>query len=208
MALDPRDQLRAATQAARDPHAPHDHPHPWRCHLPPGDPGHDPRPDDRRYPPRLNDDELTRAIHEARRNRDLTDHGLARLYALCPRAVEVFDSEEAPSRSIFQHTFKAFLELRGFPIPVFEADWHGYQVDAYYADHTLIIELDGYRDHSLPDRFEADRERDELAIALDHATLRITWKRLTRKPGELDRNLRAILAARAPRVSRHGDRDT
>jgi hypothetical protein len=151
---------------------------------------------------RLTDDELTRAIHEARRNRDLTDHGLARLYALCPRAAEVFDSEEAPSRSIFQHTFRAFLELRGYPIPVFEADWHGYQVDAYYADHTLIIELDGYRDHSLPDRFEADRERDELAIALHHATLRITWKRLTRKPGELDRNLRAILASRDPRRPR------
>ena len=155
---------------------------------------------------RLSDDELTRAIHEARRNHDLTDHGLARLYALCPRAAEVFDSEEAPSRSIFQHTFRAFLELRGHPIPVFEADWHGYQVDAYYADHTLIIELDGYRDHHLPDRFEADRERDALAIELHHATLRITWKRLTRKPGELDRQFRAILAARAPRVSRHVDR--
>jgi hypothetical protein len=147
---------------------------------------------------RLDDVELTRAIHEAPRNRDLSDHGLARLYALCPRAAEVFDSEEAPSRSIFQHTFRAFLELRDFPIPEFEADWHGFQVDAYYAAHTLIIELDGYRDHSLPDRFEADRERDELAITLQHATLRITWKRLTRKPGELDRNLRAILAARAP----------
>jgi hypothetical protein len=147
---------------------------------------------------RLTDDELTRAIHEARRNHDLSDRGLARLYALCPRAARVFDSEEAPSRSIFQHTFKAFLELRGHPIPVFEADWHGYQVDAYYEDHRLIIELDGYRDHSLPDRFEADRERDELAITLQHATLRITWKRLTRKPGELDRNLRAILAARDP----------
>jgi hypothetical protein len=25
-------------------------------------------------------------------------------------------------------------------------------------------------------RFEADRERDELAITLQHATLRITWR--------------------------------
>jgi hypothetical protein len=148
--------------------------------------------------PRLSDVELTRAIHEARRNRDLSDHGLARLYALCPRSARVFDSEEAPSRSIFQHTFRAFLELRDFPIPEFEACWHGFEVDAYYEDHALIIELDGYRDHHLPDRFEADRERDELAIALRHATLRITWKRLTRKPNQLDRNLRAILAARAP----------
>ena len=156
---------------------------------------------------RLTDDELTRAIHEARRNRDLSDHGLARLYAMCPRAAEVFDSEEAPSRSIFQHTFRAFLELRGHPIPVFEVKWHGFEVDAYYEAHRLIIELDGYRDHHLPDRFEADRERDALAIERKHATLRITWKRLTRNPGELDRQLRAILAARAPRVSRHGDRD-
>jgi Transcriptional regulator, AbiEi antitoxin len=51
---------------------------------------------------------------------------------------------------------------------VFEADWHGHHVDAYYADHTLIIELDGYRDHRLPDRFEQDRERDALAIELHH----------------------------------------
>ena len=70
----------------------------------------------------------------------------------------------APSRSIFQHPFKAFVEVRGFPIRA----------------------------------FEADRERDELAITLDRATPRITWKRLTGKPGELDRDLRAILAARAP----------
>jgi hypothetical protein len=67
----------------------------------------------------------------------------------------VFDSGEAPS---FQHTFRAFLELCGHPIPIFEAEWHGFEVDAYYEDHRLIIELDGYRDHSLPDRFEAARE--------------------------------------------------
>jgi hypothetical protein len=66
--------------------------------------------------PRLTDTELTRAIHEARRNHDLPARGLARLYALCPRAACVFDSEEGPSRRTFQHTFKAFLELRGHPI--------------------------------------------------------------------------------------------
>jgi very-short-patch-repair endonuclease len=90
------------------------------------------------------------------------------------------------------------LELRGYPIPAFEAKWLGFEVDAYYEEYKLIIELDGYRDHHLPDRFEDDRERDALAIALRHATLRITWKRLTRKPRELDRDLTAILAARAP----------
>jgi Transcriptional regulator, AbiEi antitoxin len=148
--------------------------------------------------PRLTDVELVRLIHEARRNRDLPNAELARLYALCPRVADVYDSEEAPSRSIFQHEFKAFLVRFDLPIPEFEARWHGYEVDAFYEDHRLIIELDGYRDHSQPDRFEADRERDALAIELKFDTLRITWKRLKRKPTPLARQLRAILAARDP----------
>jgi hypothetical protein len=152
--------------------------------------------------PRLTDIQLTNLLHEARRNRDLPNTELARLYALRPRAADVYDSEEAPSRSIFQHEFKAFLIRWDLPIPEFEAAWHGFEVDAFYEDHRLIIELDGYRDHSEPDRFEADRERDALAIELKFDTLRITWKRLKRKPAPLARQLRAILAARDPATRR------
>jgi very-short-patch-repair endonuclease len=148
--------------------------------------------------PRLTDIELERAIHEARRNRDLPDAQLARLYELCARAARVFDSAEAPSRSVFQHALKAFLRARDLPLPEFEAPWHGYEVDGFYEAEKLIVELDGYRDHSQPDRFEQDRLRDALALELGFVTLRITWKRLTRAPDELARQWRAILAARAP----------
>ena len=152
--------------------------------------------------PRLTDTELVRLIHEARRNRDLPNKELGRLYALCQRAADVYDSEEAPSRSIFQHEFKAFLVAFDLPIPEFEARWEGFEVDAFYPDHRLIIELDGYRDHSQPDRFEADRERDARAIELQFDTLRITWKRLKRRPTPLARQFRAILAARDPHARR------
>ncbi|HEX5192906.1 MAG TPA: type IV toxin-antitoxin system AbiEi family antitoxin domain-containing protein [Solirubrobacteraceae bacterium] len=148
--------------------------------------------------PRLTDIQLERAIHEARRNRDLPDKQLVRLYELCPRAAKVFDAGEAPSRSVFQHYLKTFLCGRGLPIPEFEAVWHGYEVDGLYADQKLIIELDGYRDHSERDRFESDRRRDALALELGFVTLRITWRRLTREPDELERQLRAILVARTP----------
>jgi hypothetical protein len=147
---------------------------------------------------RLTDIQLVRLIHEARRNRDLPDQELARLYTVCPRAELLYDSEEAPSRSVFQHEFKRFLVSWDLPIPEFEARWHGFEVDAFYEDHRLIVELDGYRDHSQPDRFEADRERDALAVELEFGTLRITWKRLKRKPAALARQLRAILDARDP----------
>ena len=148
--------------------------------------------------PRLTDIQLIRLIHEARRNGDLPDSELARLCALCARAGRLYDSEEAPSRSVFQHEFKEFLGRWDLPVPEFEAPWHGFEVDAFYEPHKLIIELDGYRDHSQPDRFEADRLRDALAIELGFATLRVTWKRLTRTPAALERQLRAILAARDP----------
>jgi very-short-patch-repair endonuclease len=148
--------------------------------------------------PRLTDRQLERAVHEARRSRDLPDAQLARLYGLCPRAARVFDSTEAPSRSVFQHHLKAFLRARGLPIPEFEAGWHGYEVDALYPGPRLIIELDGYRDHSQPDRFEQDRRRDALALELGFGTLRITWRRLTRDPDELARQFDAILATRRP----------
>ena len=148
--------------------------------------------------PRLTDVQLINMIHEARRNRDLPKRELTRLYTLCPRAADVYDSEEAPSRSVFQQEFKSFLVRYGFPIPEFEARWHGYEVDAFYEAYKLIIELDGYLDHSQPDRFEADRERDGLAIALKFDTLRITWKRLKRNPEPLARQYRAILAGRDP----------
>jgi very-short-patch-repair endonuclease len=147
---------------------------------------------------RVTDRQLERAIHEARRNRDLPDAELARLYELRPRSARVFDSTEAPSRSVFQHHLKAFLRARGLPIPEFEARWHGYEVDALYPGPKLIIELDGYRDHSQPDRFEQDRRRDALALELGFGTLRITWRRLTRDPDELARQFDAILATRRP----------
>ena len=76
--------------------------------------------------------------------------------------------------------------------------WHGHRVDALYDDHRLIIELDGRQDHGQWDRIEQDHDRDALAIELGYDTLRITWRRLHKEADELERQLRAILAARDP----------
>ncbi len=84
------------------------------------------------------------------------------------------------------------------PEPEFQVDWHGHRVDALYRDHNLIIELDGHRDHGQWDRIERDHVRDALAIEYHHDTLRITWRRLHKEADELERQLRAILAAREP----------
>jgi very-short-patch-repair endonuclease len=148
--------------------------------------------------PRLNDRQLTRAIHEARRNGDLPGPALAALLNICPRAAKLVDPALPPSDSALADAFRAFLATYDLPAPEFERQWHGFRVDALYADQQLIVEFDGRRDHGEFDRFEQDRRRDALALELGFVTLRVTWRRLRDEPQELARQLRAILAARDP----------
>ena len=151
---------------------------------------------------RLTDEQLTRVIHEARRNHHLADRGLRRLLQACPRAVELVDPGQPPSESALEDAFRVFLKRRDLPEPEFQVIWHGHRVDALYRNHNLIIELDGRRDHGQWDRIERDHVRDALAIEHHHDTLRITWRRLHNEADELERQLRAILAARDPHARR------
>jgi Transcriptional regulator, AbiEi antitoxin len=151
--------------------------------------------------PRLTDRQLTRAIHEARRNGDLNDPALATLRRACARAAELIDPAHAPSESELEEGFRAFLAAYDLPVPDFQVKWHGFRLDALYPDHRLIVELDGRLDHAEFDRFETDRRRDALALELGFVTLRITRRRLHGEPAELARQLKAILAARDPHAA-------
>ena len=69
----------------------------------------------------------------------------------------------------------------------------GFEVDAYFPEQRLIVELDGgdfHRDRSV---FESDRERDAVHLADGVPTLRITWDRLVDTPEREALRLRAIL---------------
>jgi very-short-patch-repair endonuclease len=152
--------------------------------------------------PRLTDEQLTRVIHEARREHLLADRALRRLLAACPRGAELVDPDQPPSESALEDAFRVYLKRRDLPIPEFQVDWHGHRVDALYRAHKLIIELDGRQDHGQWDRIERDHVRDALAIEHHHDTLRITWRRLHKEADELGSQLRAILAARDPSARR------
>ena len=148
--------------------------------------------------PRVTRGQLTRAIHEARRNGDLRDQALALLLSTCPRAAAAIDLEGPPSESALDDAFRAFIVACDLPVPEFQVEWHGFRLDALYVKQRLIVELDGRQDHGESDRFESDRSRDALALELGYATIRITWRRLTGEPERLARQMRAILADRDP----------
>jgi len=72
------------------------------------------------------------------------------------------------------------------------------RVDLFIPDWRLIVELDGRRWHTRTENFEADRRRDNAAVAAGYSVLRFTWKMLI---AEADRCIGQILDAGARQLS-------
>jgi very-short-patch-repair endonuclease len=90
-----------------------------------------------------------------------------------------------------------FCARYGLPTPQVNATVCGLEVDAYFADAKVIVELDSWEYHSDRAAFETDRERDAITSAAGHVTVRITHERLDTAPDAEAARLRQIIAARA-----------
>jgi very-short-patch-repair endonuclease len=71
----------------------------------------------------------------------------------------------------------------------------GLEVDAFWPEAKLVVELDGYGFHGHRQAFERDRERDAVLQLAGHRVIRITWRRLEREPRALAQQLRTLTAA-------------
>jgi len=151
--------------------------------------------------PELTRRALVRAVNDARLSRLLTPAQLDGVLARNPvhpgaarlRAVEL---PVRPTRSPFEDDFARFCEHHGLPAPQLNTTVHGYEVDAFFPEQRLIVELDGWDFHRTRQAFETDRERDAHMLAHGIVTVRITKERLRERPGPEAARLRALLAAR------------
>lgn len=78
----------------------------------------------------------------------------------------------------------------------------GYEVDAFWPDANLIVELDGYAAHGTRRAFQADRERDRRLIAAGFRAIRLTLLDLA-NGRSLAQELRGLLKSRMS-VERRG----
>ncbi len=65
--------------------------------------------------------------------------------------------------------------------------------DCVWIERRVILELDGVAAHLRRRNFESDRERDRRLLVAGWRPTRATWRQLERAPGELERDLRALL---------------
>jgi hypothetical protein len=115
--------------------------------------------------------------------------GLKLLNALLPSL-----SPPAETRSELERRFIAFCREAGLPLPEVNVIVEGFEVDAFWRDSWLLVELDGYAFHRTRAAFERDRARDAALQVAGYRVLRITSRRLADEPAALAEAIRRLLA--------------
>lgn len=149
--------------------------------------------------PGLSDRALTRAVNDARLARHLWLDELSDLIRRFPahpttRRLERFTGQaQRPTRSQFEDAFRDFAARYGLPRPLINHQVCGREVDVFFAEQGLIVELDGYEYHGDRASFDRDRDHDAEALEAGLRTVRLTWERFGRQPAREARRLQAIL---------------
>jgi hypothetical protein len=152
--------------------------------------------------PRIRPKSLTRTINDARRAKLLTLEDLADVVARNPSHAGTpllrpeLENPHNPTRSGGEDDFPGFCQRYGLPAPVMNTVLHGFEVDAYFPEQRLIVELDGWPYHRDRSAFESDRDRDATMLMHGIPTVRITYDRIDEDPDREAARLLAILDRR------------
>jgi hypothetical protein len=111
------------------------------------------------------------------------------------RVLAAYRSDPRVTRSEGERRFLALCARHGLPLPQTNL-WIGrYEVDAYWPDARLAVEIDGDRFHRTRRAFREDRARDRYLATLGIQSVRVTWHDLD-AGAQLAEELRAIRSSR------------
>jgi very-short-patch-repair endonuclease len=112
-------------------------------------------------------------------------------WAALAQAVDLYRPDPTVTRSGLERRFRTLLRRAGLPAPSMNFVVGGYELDCYWPEHLLAVELDTYGTHGSRLSFEEDRKRARVL-----GTLGITLERVTDRQldSEADEVLRAVAA--------------
>jgi very-short-patch-repair endonuclease len=150
----------------------------------------------------LSDERLAKAVHQAEilrvfdlkaleqaQQRSGARPGRHRLN----RVLTAYRPEPQFLRSDAERKLKRLCADHSLPEPQFNVWVAGYELDVYWPEARLALEIDGAETHDTTYAFHSDRRRDRALAAQGIQVNRVTWPDLN---AELTRQLRAILARR------------
>ena len=93
------------------------------------------------------------------------------------RGARLLKAAAAPqhlTRSELENRFLALCSRHKIPEPLTNVTLCGYEVDAFWPQAKLVVELDGYGAHGTRRAFQSDRERDRLLVRAGFRPIRLT----------------------------------
>jgi very-short-patch-repair endonuclease len=128
--------------------------------------------------PLLPQHELDRAVEEA------VIRGLAKPSELGTRPAlrRATIAEPRLTRSEAERRLLELIAAARLERPVTNVRVNGWEVDAFWPRHRLIVEVDGYAYHGNRAAFERDRRKDAALTAAGYRVVRITWRQIADEP--------------------------
>jgi very-short-patch-repair endonuclease len=105
--------------------------------------------------------------------------------------------EAPPAKNELERALVSLCRDYDIPLPSQNVVVHGLEVDAYWPEAPLVVELDGWEWHRTRAAFENDRRRDARLARHGIPTLRFSWRQMTRERGSAAGAIRAGLRAAA-----------
>lgn len=110
------------------------------------------------------------------------------------RAILGEESGPALTRSKAEERFLALVRKARMPEPEVNVKTQGYEVDFYWRENRLVVEIDGRAYHSSARSFQRDRDRDGVLVAAGLRVMRVTWYQVVNEPEVLLVRLAQALA--------------
>lgn len=153
---------------------------------------------------RLTTRRLTRAVNDLRLRGVLTLAQLADVIArngthhsvtLLRPLLEIAQPE--PTRSELEDAFMRLVIRHELPLPQLNVHVAGHRVDAFFPDHRLVVELDGWATHRTRQAFARDRRQDaDILAATGMPTVRLPYEDTVYDGDATATRLAALLRAR------------
>ena len=109
---------------------------------------------------------------------------------------------DKPPDSVLEFVFARLVSQFGLAQPMFHQrisiGSHHFTPDFVWLRHRVIVEVDGWAYHSGREANERDRERDLILSSAGWVPVRVTWLRVTRRPGWVAATLGLLLSHHLP----------
>jgi hypothetical protein len=117
-----------------------------------------------------------------------------------PALRNYLDGTAAYTASVLEEKTLNLILEGGLPKPLLNVRRFGMELDCYWPDAGVALELDGYEYHRTRQEFERDHRRDTALAAHGIQVLRFSWLQITKQPIRSIAEIAQALA-RAPRKS-------